>query len=191
MSLTTHFWSPLKQKLSKRRFLSAISAAATSLGFAKNVAADGHSKPYDVIVIGGGTAGLPAAIFAAERGGRVLVIEAAASIGGTLFLSTGQMSAAGTKLQKSKGVTGDSWQSHYDDVMRISNNTADPDILRLATQNAAAAFDWLTDNGFEVYPEHPVTGTTHEPYSHARYAWHREGGMGILAIFERKLELCQ
>ncbi len=188
MAKETHFWTPLTQKLSKRQFLSTVSAAAASLGLARSKKAQAQSNQYDAIIVGGGTAGLPAAIFAAKRGGRVLVIEAASVIGGTLFLSSGQMSAAGTKLQKSKGITGDSPQSHYDDVMRISNNTADPDILRLATQNAAAAFDWLMDNGFEVYPHHPVTGTTHEPYSHARYAWHPEGGMGILAVFEEQLQ---
>lgn len=186
MTNPSKFWQPLTAKLSKRQFLSSVSAAAAAIGFGRTVQAAGDQ--YDVIIIGGGTAGLPAAIFAAERGGRVLIIEAAATIGGTLFLSSAQMSAAGTKLQKSKGITGDSWQSHYDDVMRISNNTADPDILRLATQNAAGAFDWLMDNGLEVYPEHPVTGTTHEPYSHARYAWSPKVGMALIEIFETKLE---
>lgn len=186
MTKPTKFWQPLAHKLSKRQFLSSVSAAAAAVGLgAKAQAADDQ---YDVIIIGGGTAGLPAAIFAAERGAKVLIIEAAATIGGTLFLSSAQMSAAGTKLQKAKGITEDSWQSHYDDVMRISNNTADPDILRLATQNAAGAFDWLMDNGLEVYPEHPVTGTTHEPYSHARYAWSPKWGMALIEIFERKLE---
>ena len=58
------------------------------------------SKIWDVIIIGGGTTGMPAAIFAAVRGAQVLVIEAAAELGGTLHLSMGQMSAAGTALQK-------------------------------------------------------------------------------------------
>ncbi|MBT5239772.1 MAG: FAD-dependent oxidoreductase [Rhodospirillaceae bacterium] len=185
MANKTHFWRPLAQKLSKRQFLSTVSAVAASVGLGGCAEAE---DVWDAIIVGGGTAGLPAAIFAGQRGGKVLVIEAASAIGGTLFLSTGQMSAAGTKLQKSKGVTEDSPQSHYDDVMNISHNTADPYILRLATDNAAGAFDWLTDNGFEVYDHHPVTGTTHEPYSHARYAWHKEGGMGILALFEEQLE---
>ncbi|NQV80147.1 MAG: FAD-dependent oxidoreductase, partial [Alphaproteobacteria bacterium] len=56
------------------------------------------TQRWDVIVVGGGTAGMPAATFAAERGARVLVIEAAADVGGTLHLSTGQLSAAGTRL---------------------------------------------------------------------------------------------
>ena len=187
MGYKTHFWQPLAQKLSKRQFLSSVSAAAAAVGLTSGCS-EANSDEFDAIIVGGGTAGLPTAIFAGQRGAKVLIIEAAPVIGGTLFLSTGQMSAAGTKLQASKGITEDSPQSHYDDVMNISGNTADPYILRLATENAASAFDWLTDNGFEVYPHHPVTGTTHEPYSHARYAWHREGGMGILELFEKQLE---
>ena len=33
------------------------------------------AEPWDVIIVGAGTAGMPAAIFAAQRGARVLVLE--------------------------------------------------------------------------------------------------------------------
>lgn len=188
MARKTHFWTPLAQKLSKRQFLSAFSGAAASLGLTKGKTARAQSDTYDAIVIGGGTAGIPTAIFAAKRGGRVLIIEAASVIGGTLFLSSAQMSAAGTKLQASRGITGDSWQSHYDDVMRLSKGTADPDIVSFWTQNAAAAFDWLMDSGYEVFPEHPVKGTNHDPFSHRRYAWNPEGGRAVLAVLEDQLQ---
>ncbi|MCH8113085.1 MAG: FAD-binding protein [Proteobacteria bacterium] len=54
---------------------------------------------------------MPAAIFAAQRGARVLVLEAASEVGGTLHLSAGQMSAAGSRLQAEKGIedTPDEW----------------------------------------------------------------------------------
>ena len=55
---------------------------------------------WDVIIVGAGTAGIPAAIFAGQRGAKVLLVDAADKIGGTLHLTTGQMSAAGTLLQK-------------------------------------------------------------------------------------------
>ncbi|MBL8644816.1 MAG: FAD-dependent oxidoreductase [Rhodospirillaceae bacterium] len=174
--------------ISKRSFLSAVTAGAVGLAAsAPGRAAAADAKPWDLIVVGGGTAGLPAAIFAAQRGARVLIVEAAGQVGGTLFLSSGQMSAAGTKLQKSKGIS-DTAQSHYDDIMRISKGTANPDIVRLAVFNAADTFDWLVENGLMVHPAHPVTGTTHEPYSAARYAWGTEGGMSILAVLERQLQ---
>jgi fumarate reductase flavoprotein subunit len=174
------------RKISKRRLLqtAAATVAAAGLPFKSKAA---EATKYDLIVVGGGNAGLPAAIFAAQRGAKVLIVEAAAQIGGTLFLSTGQMSAAGTKLQKSKGIV-DTPQLHYDDIMRISGNTADPVLVRLAVDNAAPVFDWLTDNGLQVGPTHPITGTTHEPYSQPRYAWGKEGGMAILKILQAQLQ---
>ncbi|HRX88017.1 MAG TPA: FAD-dependent oxidoreductase [Steroidobacteraceae bacterium] len=171
--------------VSKRHFLQAAGAAA-AIGLATRVRAAASSDAWDVIVVGGGNAGLPTAIFAAQRGARVLIIEAAGQIGGTLFLSTGQMSAAGTKLQRARGIT-DTPQSHYDDIMRISDNSADPELVRLAVDHAAPVFDWLTDHGFAVLPGHPVTGTTHDPYSHARYAWGPEGGRSILNVLSAQL----
>ena len=172
--------------LSKRRFLQSAGAAAAAIGLASPATAATQDERWDLIVVGGGNAGLPTAIFAAQRGARVLIIEAAGQVGGTLFLSTGQMSAAGTKLQRSRGIE-DTPQSHYDDIMRISTNTADPELVRLAVDNAAPVFDWLTDHGFEVLPGHPETGTTHDPYSHARYAWGPEGGRSILKVLNSQL----
>ena len=164
--------------------LAGLSAGVGALGLSGCSQAEAG---YDVIVVGGGNSGLPTAIFAGQRGAKVLVVEAADVVGGTLFLSSGQMSAAGTKLQLSKGIE-DTAQSHYDDVMRISKNTADPTLLKMATFNAAATFDWLTDNGFTVREGHPVTGTTHEPYSHARYAWGEKGGRSILEVLNKQLQ---
>ena len=39
-----------------------------------------------MLIVGGGTAGLMAAIFAADRGAHPVVIEKASTIGGTLFV---------------------------------------------------------------------------------------------------------
>jgi fumarate reductase flavoprotein subunit len=177
------------KRVDRRSFLASTAyvggAAVVASLPRRSVAAS--ADPYDLIVIGGGNAGMPAAIFAGKRGARVLVIEAAGQLGGTLHLSSGQMSAAGTKLQKSKGIV-DTPQSHYDDIMRISKHTANPTIVRLAVENNGATFDWLTDNGFTVLPGHPEKGTTHEPYSVARYAWGPEGGRSILKVLNAQLQ---
>ena len=130
-------------------------------------AANRMSK-WDVIIVGAGTAGLTAAIFGARQGLKILVLDVAPKMGGTLHLSTGQMSAAGTKLQAELGIDDDA-DRHFDDIMRISRGTADRDIARLAADNAAATFDWLMDNGFDLRDGHPVDGVAHEPYSRRRY----------------------
>jgi fumarate reductase flavoprotein subunit len=173
----------------RRSFVRGAGALASAwcLGTtAERLFAAAGDDRYDLIVVGAGTAGIPAAIFAAERGARVLMIDAAADIGGTLHLSTGQMSAAGTRLQAELGIR-DSAQAHYDDVMRISKNTADPEIVRLAVDHAAVTFDWLMDGGFKPLPDHPVLGQGHEPYSEKRYYWGADGGRTILAMLRPAL----
>lgn len=140
-------------------------------------------QPFDVIVIGGGTAGIPTAIFAAERGARVVIIEKAQALGGTLFLSGGKIAGANTVFQKAKGIK-DSPDAHYEDVMRISSQTADPMLTRLWVDNAGATIDWLAENGFTVGEDHPVEGFRYEPYSTPRYQWGAANGISILKTME-------
>ena len=91
-------------KLTKRDLLkygtSLLTAAALPYPYQVALA----KEEWDTIIVGAGTAGIPAAIFAAERGLKVLVIEKASVIGGTLFVSTGQISGAGTVFQERKGI---------------------------------------------------------------------------------------
>lgn len=147
----------------------------------------GAAAPWDLIVVGGGSAGLPAALFAADRGARVLIVEAMAELGGTLWLSMGQMTAAGSRLQQAKGIS-DSADAHYADVMRQSRGTANPDLVRLAVDEAAETFDWLCGLGLEPLPEHPVQSSSHEPYGALRYYWGAEGGRSIRAVLAPRIE---
>ena len=133
------------------------------------------SDQYDVIVCGAGSAGQTAAIFAARKGARVLAIEHGDAIGGNTARSTGQMSAAGTRLQKARGIN-DTPDLHFDDVMRISHGTADPIIVRLAVDNAADTLHWLLDHGLELMPDMPVVFKGHEPYRIARTYWGPDRG---------------
>ncbi len=144
-------------------------------------------QPFDLIVIGGGTAGIPAAIFAADRGARVAVVEKAPVLGGTLYLSGGLMAAAGTVFQKAMGIE-DSADSHYDDIMRISNETSDPTLARLWAELGGPAVNWLADNGFNIRDEHPVTTTGYDPYSVKRYQSGPEDGVSILKVIMPLLE---
>ena len=59
---------------------------------------------YDIICVGAGSTGLPLAIRAAERGAKILQLDADNRIGGTLYWSSGQIAAAGTRLQKENGI---------------------------------------------------------------------------------------
>jgi fumarate reductase flavoprotein subunit len=139
------------------------------------------SEKWDLIVVGAGSAGLPAAIFAAESGARVLQVEADGRIGGTLHWSSGQISAAGTSVQRELGIE-DSPEAHYEDAQRIARGTIDPVLGRLATEHAGETLEWLLSLGYELAPEAPQVGVTHEPYLVRRYYWGPRMALSILDV---------
>lgn len=144
-----------------------------------------------LVIIGGGTAGMIAAIFAADRGAKVVVIEKGASVGGTLVISGGMMGAAGTVFQKAKDIQ-DSAQQHYDDIMRISSGTAVPEMARLWADNAGSMVNWLAKIGLTIADEQPSVGTLYDHYSVPRYHWGAQNGRSILAVmkpeFDRRVQ---
>jgi fumarate reductase flavoprotein subunit len=136
---------------------------------------------YDVICVGAGSAGLPLAIRAAQNGARVLQVEADNRIGGTLHWSSGQIAAAGTRLQKEHGVT-DTPEEHFADAQHIANGQIDPVVLKLFVDNAADTIDWLMDLGFKPAAGTPVVGEAHEAYSKRRYLWGDNAALSILDV---------
>ena len=161
--------------MKRRVFLESLAAggvvAGSSLGAPLVWTRDRDMRQraeWDLIVLGAGTAGMPAAIFAAQAGARVLVIEATSQLGGTLDRSTGQVSGSQTVWQRTKGIE-DSPQAHYADHMRINRSTSDPALTRLFVEQAPATLNWLAGEGFTVLNGDPVRGKGHDPFLVARY----------------------
>lgn len=122
---------------------------------------------------------MPCAITAAENGARVLVVEKAAEIGGTLHWSGGHLSAGGTRRQRECGIA-DSPDLHFADVMRIADHQADPKLVRLAVDEAPHVIDWLDELGLPWDPITPRIVYGHEPYQIARTYYGMEAGKSIL-----------
>ena len=144
---------------------------------------------WDFIVVGAGTAGLPAGIHASRRGASVLMLEAADTLGGTMNMASGQVSAAGTRLQQDQDIV-DSPDRHYEDVMEITFGEADPDIVRRTVDNAPDTLNWLLDKGLVPLPGHPVTGAApgRAGYSVRRYFWAEEAGKALVKVVLEELE---
>lgn len=145
------------------------------------------ARPFDVLVVGAGTAGIPCAVAAAEAGARVLLVEKNVRVGGTLHISGGHLSAAGTRRQAAKGIA-DSPEQHLDDIRRISKGAAREDIVERALTLAPQTIDWLEDNGFDFAPETPVILHEHEPYSIPRTYYGRDEGISVLNVLQRLLD---
>lgn len=144
------------------------------------------NKPWDVIVVGAGTAGMPTAIFAAERGARVLLVEHDIKVGGALHYSGGQMAATGTRLHKERGID-DSPDEFLEDIRRISHNTHNEDLIRIVTRESGATIDWLLDLGYQVDPVCPAILIVHEPYMTKRSFWGLEKGLSIIKALEPRV----
>ncbi|MBL8629290.1 MAG: FAD-binding protein [Rhodospirillaceae bacterium] len=145
------------------------------------------SNMFDVVVMGAGTAGLPLAIFAADRGAKVCLIERGPEVGGCLLINRGQMSGAGTQLQKQRGID-DSPAKHLDDVIRISKGTTDRAFAAMAVDLQGPFIDWLMENGFEILDDMPRIIHGHEAYDIPRTYWGREDGRSILKVLKPMLD---
>ncbi len=144
------------------------------------------SQHWDVIVVGAGTAGMPTAIFAAERGAKVLLLEADNKVGGALHFSGGQMAATDTRLHRERGID-DSPEEFLEDIRRISHNTHNEDLIRIVTRESGATIDWLLDLGYEVDPVCPAILIVHEPYMTKRSFWGKEQGRSLIKALEPRV----
>ncbi|MBL8645318.1 MAG: FAD-dependent oxidoreductase, partial [Rhodospirillaceae bacterium] len=146
-----------------------------------------QAVPFDAVVMGAGTAGLPVAIFAANRGAKVCLIERGPEVGGCLLINRGQMSGAGTKLQAARGIN-DNAAKHMEDVVRISKGTTDKAFAEMAVNLQGPFIDWLMENGFEMLPDMPRIIHGHEAYDIPRTYWGREDGRSILKVMKPMLD---
>jgi fumarate reductase flavoprotein subunit len=104
----------------------------------------GFDIEVPVVVVGAGAAGLTAALAARDGGADVLLLERDENPRGSTSMSQGYVCAAGTKLQKEKGVE-DGPDRFYADIMARSKNSADPRISRTVAENSGKAVDWLVE----------------------------------------------
>jgi len=109
------------------------------------------ARDFDVIVVGGGGAGLSAAITSAGTGAAVLVVEADSKLGGTSGLSTGVVYAASTSVQRTAGITDDP-ADMFNYAMTLNAFRAQPHLLREMAYGSAAVVEWLISLGVEFDP---------------------------------------
>lgn len=135
---------------------------AGELGMVKS-----HINTFDVLVVGGGGAGLAAAIEARTQNASVMLIEKNEELGGTTAWSIGSFTAAGTPHQVKAGIN-DNPDRHFDDMPKFSAEDVardNPSLRRLFVENASETLHWLMSMGIEFFgpmPEPPHT----EPRMH-------------------------
>ena len=149
--------------MNNEQHAAAVSAGAAAAAAGGRVTqAQAHStslKWYweaDVVVIGSGAAGLPAAIVAREAGATAIVVEAQKDIGGHAVTSGGNVPlGGGTSTQKKHGIE-DSPDLLFRDLTDWSvvqpngfpdYRYNDREIVRAFADNSAPAYEWLLAHG--------------------------------------------
>src|SRR6204780_682786 len=124
----------------------------------------GWDDAADIVVIGAGATGLPAAIVACEAGASVVIVEAENHIGGHAITSGGNLPlGGGTSYQKKHGIE-DSPDLFFQDLTDwsvVETNGFPPyryndrEIIRAFADNSVAAFEFLLAHGVKVIDRPP------------------------------------
>ncbi|MBT3426453.1 MAG: FAD-dependent oxidoreductase [Gammaproteobacteria bacterium] len=174
----------MKVALAETGIISTLNPLLASANKSTSKLMDGAT---DILIIGAGNAGMPAAIQAADLGARVLLVDKNPFIGGMLNISGGHISGANSKLQIAKGIE-DSPALHYRDAMRMGRYENNSELLKLAVEHAAAMIDWLAEIGVEFTPESPFFENDHEHYSAPRTYMGPEYARSLLHPLKAELQ---
>jgi fumarate reductase flavoprotein subunit len=98
----------------------------------------------DVVVIGGGAAGMVAALRAARGGRSVALFEKSTQHGCNTQVSSGSLAAAGTRWQEAAGID-DSPQRQVDDIVRESGDESTRPLVEALCAVAPTYLYWLND----------------------------------------------
>jgi fumarate reductase flavoprotein subunit len=119
----------------------------------------------DVIIVGGGSAGLSAAVAAAEKGARVAIFQKETTLGGNGNRGMG-MFAVESRLQKEQGVT-ITREEAFREIMAYNHWQTDARVTRAFIERSADTIDWLLEMGvkigrlFSYFPS--AHATEHDP----------------------------
>lgn len=150
---------------------------------------------YDIIIVGGGGAGMTAALFAHKAGAKVIILEADKKLGGATWLSGGVVYAAGTSVQKAKGIE-DSPQDMYDYIMTLNAWQTRPDMIKLFAERSAesveflislgAEYEWVVKSGVDTTPRgHCTVGAG---MTVGRVLMEEVGAKGIETVLNTRVE---
>ncbi|MEU4052718.1 FAD-dependent oxidoreductase [Streptomyces olivaceus] len=143
----------------------------------------------DVIVVGGGGAGLAAAVTAAEQGARVLLFESERELGGSTQLSAGLFTAAGTGVQRGLGIE-DTAERHFQHYMDLNQWQLKPGLIKAFCAAAGPTLEWMLGLGLDVPAA--VSPDAHTPglcRAGVEDVWRghvpRDQGYGLVQVLDR------
>jgi flavocytochrome c len=104
----------------------------------------GFEATVPVLIVGGGAAGLCAALAAHEADAEVAILERDALPRGSTALSAGLIPAAATRFQKARGIV-DTPALFAGDIQNKAHGEADATIVELVAAQSGPTVEWLAD----------------------------------------------
>ncbi len=119
--------------------------------------AEGQEKTFDLVVVGGGVAGLTAALVGSILGQRTLLIEKSGQVGGTSAMSSGTVWIADNAQQREAGITDDAQRAaEYLDA--LVGERGERDLRQAYLDSGKEMLAFMTANtglAFRPYPAQP------------------------------------
>ena len=142
---------------SSQGFLAALEAALVKAGadveklkIKETVEVEKKDQEFDteVAIIGGGGAGLAAAVSAHQNGAKVLLVEKMPNVGGNTIISGSAFNAVDPKRQSAQGIE-DSVEKHFQQTYEGGDKKGDPELVRVLVENAYPTIEWLESLGMK------------------------------------------
>ena len=114
-------------------------------------------ETYDLIILGGGLAGMCAAVEGGEKGASVLLLEKQDEPGGSTVLSSGYMAFAETDMQENAGII-DTTKSLLDDMIEVGGGVNDQSLVAAYGQQQLETYQWLVQHGAQFRALEAVSG---------------------------------
>lgn len=142
-----------RRSLLKLASASTVTAAAVLPSTVRAAQADQWDETYEIIVVGAGGAGMAAAVKAAQKGAKhVVVLEKLNFPGGNTLISQGFINAADPVRQPKQGIK-DSWQHHAEQTLEAGDFRGQKDRVDVLCRNAYPTIEWLESLGMQFKPK--------------------------------------
>jgi len=140
-------------------------------------------EEVDLIVVGASVGGLSAAIVAADRGCRTIVVERGKELGGGASNEAESIAAAGTRFQQAAGIV-DGPARLAEDILAATRHQLEPELATALAAQGAPVVSWLADRcGAQV-----TLLERHVPAGHSVARLHalgERGGASLVAELTR------
>lgn len=138
----------------------------------------------DIVIVGGGGAGLTAAVEATKAGSSVVVVEKNGFVGGNTILCGGIYNTPDPELQEPEGIE-DSPELFYEQTYEAGDEVGNPELVKVLTGDSYDGLEWLESIGMEFRDDIGQGAGSLYPRTHTAV---KPNGTGFIDAFMENLE---